>query len=111
MRFTVIIAALICWCAPAASMTIELERRFGAEQAKEEFAILSSTDIELFAPVIEAFVAARPDVAIQYVLASSRDIYSEIDSGRARHDLVISSAMDLQMSWSMMAMPAALKAL
>ena len=97
MRITVVIAALICWWGPATGMTIELERRFGAEQAKEDFTILSSTDIELFAPVIEAFVAARPDVAIQYVLASSRDIYSEIDSGRGRYDLVISSAMDLQM--------------
>lgn len=97
MRFTVIVAALICWCGPAIGITIEMEQRFGADQAKEEFAILSSTDIELFAPVIEAFVAERPDVAIQYVLASSQDIYSEINSNQAQYDLVISSAMDLQM--------------
>jgi len=97
MRFTVIIAALICWWGPATGMTIELERRFGAEQAKEDFTILSSTDIELFAPVIEAFVAEKPNIAIQYVLASSRDIYSEIGDGAAQYDLVISSAMDLQM--------------
>ena len=97
MRITIIIAALIYWCAPAASMTIELERRFGSELALEEFTILSSTDIELFAPVIEEFVAKRPNIAIHYVLASSRDIYSAIDTERAAYDLVISSAMDLQM--------------
>ena len=97
MRFIVIIAALVVLCGPATSMTIELERRFAAEGAREEFAILSSTDIELFAPVIEAFVAERPDVAIRYVMASSQDIYSEINTGKARYDVVISSAMDLQM--------------
>ena len=97
MRISIIIATLICWCAPAASMTIELERRFGSQLATEEFTILSSTDIELFAPVIEEFVAKRPNIAIHYVLASSRDIYSAIDTERAAYDLVISSAMDLQM--------------
>lgn len=97
MRITIIIAALIYWCAPAASMTIELERRFGSELALEEFTILSSTDIELFAPVIEEFVAKRPNIAVHYVLASSRDIYSAIDTERSAYDLVISSAMDLQM--------------
>ncbi len=61
MRITIIIAALIYWCAPAVSMTIELERRFGSELAIEEFTILSSTDIELFAPVIEEFVAKKTE--------------------------------------------------
>ena len=47
--------------------------------------------------MIEEFVAKRPNIAIHYVLASSRDIYSAIDTERAAYDLVISSAMDLQM--------------
>ncbi|MDP6218729.1 MAG: ABC transporter substrate-binding protein, partial [Alphaproteobacteria bacterium] len=68
-------------------MTIELERRFGSELAIEEITILSSTDIELFAPVIEEFVAERPNIAIHYVLASSRDIYSAINTERTGYDL------------------------
>ena len=62
--------------------------------------IYSSTDIERFNPLIRAFQQANPGIAIDYHLLDTVEIYrraiDDIDRGRDTADLLISSAMDLQ---------------
>ena len=60
--------------------------------------ILSSTDVDVFEPLIKLFVKDNKQIRIRYVTASTSDIYKEItNSNKSNFDLVISSAMDLQM--------------
>lgn len=98
MRFAVFAAVLTGLLGPASAgaLEIEAERRFGHE-AGPVIEVLSTTDTAAFAPVLDAFVAAHPDQAVRYVQASSSEIQRAVAGEGARFDLVISSAMDLQM--------------
>ncbi len=62
--------------------------------------VYSSLDTNLSMPLIEAFRADNPDVAISYVEMLTQDVYervtTESDRSGATADLTISSAMDLQ---------------
>ncbi|MXU66630.1 ABC transporter substrate-binding protein [Oceanomicrobium pacificus] len=95
-----LIAALLALVAPLTGATayeVEEERRFGTPEADRELHILSTTDTEHFQPLIEAFLATRPNVALIYTVASSTETYKAVAEEAAPVDLVISSAMDLQM--------------
>lgn len=81
----------------ASAFDIEAERRFGDPNATRSIDVLSTTDINVFSPVIEGFIAARPDIAVNYIVASSQEVFNAIETDRAAVDVVISSAMDLQM--------------
>ena len=81
---------------PAAALEIEEERIFGPEDALRSLSVLSTTDIGIFAPVLEGYLAEVPDIRLHYVVASSKDIHDAIAGGAEGYDLVISSAMDLQ---------------
>jgi len=59
--------------------------------------IVSSTDTDLFAPLIEAFVARNPDVAIEYLVTGTADIDRQFRAAPDAFDIAISSAMDLQL--------------
>lgn len=82
--------------APAAGAQ-ELSERFGPEAARGELLIRSTTDLASLRPVIEAFRAARPDIALVYEQWISNDLYelslADCAEGRAGADLVISSAV------------------
>ena len=68
----------------------------GAETAR--LSILATTDIVVFAPVVEGFQRANPGVAVRYAMIGSADLYDILAPGEpAGFDLAISSAMDLQM--------------
>lgn len=71
--------------------------RPGVEQA---LVIYSSTDRAQFDEVASAFNRIYPQIAIRYESLSASDVYErarrEINSGRPAVDLVINSAMDLQ---------------
>ena len=58
--------------------------------------ILSTTDTEAFAPLIAAFQKANPVVTVRYTVANSQEVFAAVEEGAA-FDLVISSAMDLQL--------------
>lgn len=58
--------------------------------------IISSTDTDLFAPLIEAFIARNPDIAIEYLVTGTADIDRHIRTSSYAFDIAISSAMDLQ---------------
>ena len=61
----------------------------------EVLRVLSTADLEVFEPFILRFQAARPDLGIDYTVASSTQVHRAIRNGAA-YDLVLSSAMDLQ---------------
>ncbi|TCD16719.1 ABC transporter substrate-binding protein [Oricola cellulosilytica] len=60
----------------------------------------STTDIEIIRPVIEAFQSAYPTVAVRYREETTRVLYAQAEEacrqGAVRDDVVLSSAMDLQ---------------
>jgi iron(III) transport system substrate-binding protein len=81
---------------PLVAQEIEAERVFGSSDASQ-IRVLSTTDLAAFAPVLQAFVDHHPSRSIRYVQASSTQIFTAIHDEGAKFDLVISSAMDLQM--------------
>ena len=58
--------------------------------------VLSSTDTDLFAGLLDAFVAINPDVAIEYLVTGTADIDRRFREAPGDFDIAISSAMDLQ---------------
>ncbi|MCA8879252.1 MAG: ABC transporter substrate-binding protein [Rhodobacteraceae bacterium] len=78
----------------------EAVTRFGRSEAPYVLLARSTTDIALVAPAIESFVTRFPDHAVAYEQWGSNDLYEferaacAVGSGAA--DLVISSAIDLQ---------------
>ncbi len=67
----------------------------GAEGAR--LRILSSTDTVLFAPLIDAFVAENPLISVEYLVSGTADINNRVRATPDAFDVVISSAMDLQL--------------
>lgn len=59
--------------------------------------IVSSTDTDLFAPLIEAFIVANPDVGIEYLVTGTADLDIRFREAPSAYDIAISSAMDLQL--------------
>ena len=73
---------------------------YGAAQPAETLLVRGTTDIVAFAPVLQAFAAATPGLAIRYEQWGSNDLYSLAEaacrgSGVAA-DMVISLAVDQQ---------------
>ena len=74
----------------------EIEEETVFEGGAVELSILSTTDTEAFAPLIATFQSANPDVTLRYTVANSQQVYAAVQE-EAPFDLVISSAMDLQL--------------
>ncbi len=94
-------AALVCLSvyafAAQASLTFESEHYFKARgEALGEVHVLSTTDLSLFQPLIESWQELQPNVSVRYTIASSRNVYEAVKTDPAVADLVVSSAMDLQ---------------
>lgn len=75
----------------------ELVERFGDDDAADSLVIRSTTDIAIFAPVLEAFLADQPDLRIVYEQWGSNDLYDlsrrECRDGSPEADVVISSGV------------------
>ena len=96
MRYIYITLFLIFAPLQAFSLDIENSKFFGKNDAEVKIQILSTADIEFFAPMINSFLEEYPNFAINYIVASSTELFKEIKNGDHKFDLVISSAMDLQ---------------
>ena len=70
------------------------------DEASQRLVIRGSTDIEPFQPVLESFAARNPDLAIRYEEILTNELHEmtmrACRDGTAAADLVISSAIDLQ---------------
>lgn len=81
---------------PAAGYEIEEKRYFGPDGGRE-ISVLSTTDLASIAPVLDDYVASHPGQRIRYEQAASVEVFRAIHDEGAVFDLVMSSAMDLQM--------------
>lgn len=89
---------ILCLGRIAAGFTVEEEVAFPATgTAARNLAILSTTDTAVMRPLIEAFQARNPDTSILYTVANSQEVFAAVNDEAMAFDLVISSAMDLQM--------------
>lgn len=70
---------------------------FGASNATSTLRILSSTDTSFFAPIIDSFTAQRPDIEVQYIVTGTSNLDDVFRKDPDQFDVVISSAMDLQL--------------
>ena len=90
LTFTLIFSSL--------SNAFEIEERayFGSETAKSKLKIISTADIKYFSPMINSFLERNPNHGIDYTVASSTDVMNTMYGSQTSYDLIISSAMDLQ---------------
>lgn len=75
---------------------IEAQATFGPSASQANLRILSTADISYFEPTIASFLENNPEISIDYTVASSSQVMQAIATEQAQYDLVISSAMDLQ---------------
>lgn len=93
------IAVLILALLPLLARAQAWEERqlFGSPDAPRTLRVLSSTDTSFFIPIVESFVAQRPDVAVEYLVTSTAELDTRFRNAPDAFDVVISSAMDLQL--------------
>lgn len=75
----------------------EDQKFFDQTGATTTVRIISSTDTDLFAPLVATFVSQNPDVAIEYLVTGTADIDRRFRETPEAFDIAISSAMDLQL--------------
>ncbi|MDA5095621.1 ABC transporter substrate-binding protein [Aliiroseovarius sp. KMU-50] len=97
----VLVTALVLWVTaggPLAAQDWEDRRVFGTPTSNEAtLRILSSTDTVFLAPIIEGFIRANPDWAVEYLVTGTADADMLFRAAPDRYDILISSAMDLQL--------------
>ena len=95
MRFFFLTFTLIF---SSVSNAFEIEERafFGSETVENKLNIISTADIKYFSPMIISFLESNPNYGIDYTVASSTDVMKAMYSNQSSYDLIISSAMDLQ---------------
>lgn len=94
MRHTCFALLLSCWAGLVAAFEIEESHSYPA--GPETLRILSTADQQVFDPILRAFQQETPGLSIVYDVASSSQVMAAIYDEGAQYDLVISSAMDLQ---------------
>ncbi|MBX2884368.1 MAG: ABC transporter substrate-binding protein [Granulosicoccus sp.] len=82
---------------PAWAMEWEEQQLFRGTKGTDNIRVISSTDTAVFSPLIEQFLSQNPDINIEYFVASSGDLFKEVLESPDEYDVVISSAMDLQL--------------
>ena len=92
-----ILALALTFVSQAQAFEIEEEQLFAADDERAELHILSTTDTVTFRPLIEGFQRQNPSLSLRYTVASSQQVFSALYDEDLAFDLVISSAMDLQM--------------
>lgn len=97
MRDLVLAACLIAGLLTGQGRAFEIEEQRIFGDGAREVSVLSTTDLAAIAPVLQDFAAARPDLRIRYDQAASIELFRAIHDEGAAYDLVMSSAMDLQM--------------
>jgi iron(III) transport system substrate-binding protein len=96
MRYLVLLVMAL-FSTGAIAQDWEDRRVFAGAQSKQTLRIISSTDTSFFAPIIDSFLRERPDVSVEYLVTGTADIGGIFRDAPADYDVVISSAMDLQL--------------
>lgn len=93
---TGLVNGLILTATSGHALEIEAEKLFSAPAETARIDIISTADLDVFAPAIERFRAANPTISVRYVVTSSAELFRALHKQRAAFDVAISSAMDLQ---------------
>ena len=96
MRNIILTAILVFKISSSYGLNIEEKKIYGKQNASSDLNILSSTDINIFDEVMTNFSELNSDLNVTYTVASTKDIYEVIYNGSTEFDIVMSSAMDLQ---------------
>ncbi|WP_166418274.1 ABC transporter substrate-binding protein [Cochlodiniinecator piscidefendens] len=98
MRFFALSAFLIGFftTAPLGAFEIETETLFEVDQPTATLRVISTSDQDLFTPMVLAFQAENPTVSVAYTSVSSTELMQAVYSENVPFDVAISSAMDLQ---------------
>ena len=96
MRNLILTAILVFKISSSYALNIEEKKIYGKQNASSDLNILSSTDINIFDEVMTNFSELNSDLNVTYTVASTKDIYEVIYNGSTEFDIVMSSAMDLQ---------------
>ncbi len=96
LRVAIVLIAAVLG-AQAAAFEVEDRLRLDGATTRATVMVLSTTDVGTARPLLDAFLRARPDLSVDYTVASANEIHRAISDEGAAFDLVISSAMDLQM--------------
>jgi iron(III) transport system substrate-binding protein len=93
------IITLVFWLFPVLGLAQQWEDQqvFNPEAGGQTLRIISSTDTSLFAPILTSFLSNHPDISIEYLVTGTADIDRIFRANPESFDLVISSAMDLQL--------------
>ncbi len=75
----------------------EDQRIFSGTSASQSLRIISSTDTSFFEPIINGFLADNPTIEIEYLVTGTSALDEIFRKSPEQFDLVISSAMDLQL--------------
>jgi iron(III) transport system substrate-binding protein len=91
--------ALVFWLLPQMllAQVWEDQRVFQSTENGPILRIISSTDTAIFAPIVEAFIAKNPSVSVDYMVTGTKDVDRLFRQQPNAFDVVISSAMDLQL--------------
>ena len=96
MRGFVLFFILIVFPLRLTAFEIEDSLVLGQENAPTNIRIISTTDVVLFKPILQEFLAVNPSVKIEYVVTGTTELMRAISEEKAPFDIAISSAMDLQ---------------
>ena len=96
MRYLILLI-LSVFVTHANSIEWEDKKLFEGAIGSQTISVISSTDTAIFAPIITSFLTTNPELNINYYVASSADVYEEFQRNPQDYDVVISSAMDLQL--------------
>lgn len=91
--------ALILFLWPLTALSQEWEDRqlFQGSEGTQTLRVLSSTDTSFFSPIIEKFLDDNPAWSVEYLVTTTSDIDRIFRATPDQFDIVISSAMDLQL--------------
>lgn len=94
------VVALLLATAAAAQPMPDAAAHYGSPSAASTLVVRGTTDIDLFAPLLEGFVAAIPELAVTYEEWGSNALAEAAAAAcrgeAASADVIISSAVDLQ---------------
>lgn len=81
----------------ASAQNWEDQHVFNGAQGRETLRVLSSTDTSFFAPIIEQYLREQPNLNVEYLVTATADLDGIFRRAPDQFDVVISSAMDLQL--------------
>ena len=96
MRYFITLVALL-FSITANAQEWEDRKVFEGSKNAKVLRILSSTDTSFFAPVIQSYQAINPNVSVEYLVTGTAALDEIFRNSPEQFDIVVSSAMDLQL--------------